>query len=87
MPRFQKLTERDLQKRREERAATPLLPYLEFLQGLQPGEGGVIEPGEGETFRMVKRRLSMAAHRLGILVRHWQEAGKVYFQVKSRDQS
>jgi hypothetical protein len=59
-----------------------LQPYRGFLEDLTLGEGGILELEEGETQRVVKRRLSMAAAEQGASIK-WRTApaGQLRFQL------
>ena len=45
--------------------AALLQEYVGYIQGVAPGEAGMLEAGEGETTQAIRRRLTAAAEALG----------------------
>ena len=66
-------------------AKLDLAPYRGFLEGLQKGEGAVIELEPGEQQRVVKRRLSLAGRERNLGVK-WLTAAPNHlrFQLTER---
>jgi hypothetical protein len=64
-------------------SAADITEYVDFLQDLQPGEGGELKLQDGDKVRVVKRRLSTAATRLQKKI-HWRPLrnGALQFEVR-----
>src|SRR5258708_24657652 len=74
MPKFVRMNTNDVQIGRGRAATEARKPYLAAIQA---GDAGQIELGRGEVAATVKRRLSEAAHALGIKVRSsWADANQ-----------
>lgn len=84
MPTFRRLSADELSRLRARRSPGPvdLTDYTDFLRTLAVGEQAELTLAEGEIERTVKRRLTMAAHRLTMTVQ-WQrtEGGTLRFVV------
>ena len=66
MPTFTKLSQEEVEQLRRRRPQTQDLgEYLAYLDTLKPGEWGAVTLEEGETQRVVKRRLTIAAKQKG----------------------
>ena len=66
-------------------AKLDLAPYRGFLEGMQKGEGAIIELEPGEQQRVVKRRISLAARERDLGVK-WLTAtpNQLRFQLTER---
>ena len=56
-----------------------LQEYVGYVQGVAPGEAGMLEAGEGETTQAIRRRLTAAAEVLGKNLEVRRSASAVYF--------
>ena len=56
-----------------------LQEYVGYIQGVAPGEAGMLEAGEGETTQAIRRRLTAAAEALGKNLEVRRSASAVYF--------
>lgn len=73
MPTFNKLSPEEVAVLTTRKVNVDNLgPYTEFLQNMTEGEFGSLQPDEteGETRRIVKRRLTMAAKALNMSIRY-----------------
>jgi|DewCreStandDraft_1066081.scaffolds.fasta_scaffold04096_5 hypothetical protein len=68
MPAFRKLSPEEIAGLA--RGRVDLSKYVEFLSALQPGEWGEVKLEPGEKKPTVKRRLTIAANRLGKKLRY-----------------
>ncbi len=59
--------------------AALLQEYVGYVQGVAPGEAGMLEVGEGETTQGIRRRLTAAADVLGKNLDVRRSASAVYF--------
>ncbi|MBX6773029.1 MAG: hypothetical protein IRY83_14970, partial [Chloroflexi bacterium] len=86
MPEFKSvLSPEELMKRRSARSArVDLTPYLEYLQNIKPGYAGDLEILPGEKKSTIKRRVTMAANRLGKTIRYLRSGeNELIFEVVS----
>jgi hypothetical protein len=72
MPKFlPALPPEELAKRRAVKTSrVDLAPYLHYIQGIQPRHAGEVELQPGESKPTIKRRVTMAATRLGKEIRY-----------------
>ena len=85
MPKFEKLSEAEVEKLKKRRAPTlDLSQYEAYLDTLRPGEWGAVALEEGDSQRAVKRRLTMASKRKGMEIRYKNNAddGRIIFEVR-----
>ena len=59
--------------------AALLQEYMGYIQILVPGQAGKLEPGEGETTRAIRRRLTAAAEAVGKELQVRRTANAIYF--------
>ena len=59
--------------------AALLQEYVGYIQGVPPGQAGMLKPGEGETTQAVRRRLNAATETLGVSLEVRRTAAAVYF--------
>ena len=83
MPAFQRLSADQVAlMRRPTRRGVDLAQYTEFLGDIERGEGGEITLDQGEASRVVKRRLTTAAKRMGKHLKYRRSgSGVVRFEV------
>jgi hypothetical protein len=80
---FQKLTKADLERYR---GVSSFPEYADFIGGLKPGEGGVVDVAAAKVGRQtVKNRLKASANALGVPIRFVRSKPEtVVFMVKAR---
>ena len=72
MPVFRPvLTPEELTKRRTAKSTrVDLMPYIEYMNQIRPGYAGDLQLTTGENKPTIKRRVTMAANRLGKTVKY-----------------
>ncbi len=69
------LSPEDLARRRSAKTTrVDLTPYLDYLRQIQPGYAGELHLAPNEKKPTIKRRVTMAAHRLGKSVKYLRSA-------------
>lgn len=86
MPRFEKLSENEVEKLKRRRTpALDLSEYLAYLDTLKPGDWGAVTLDEGESQRAVKRRLTAASKLKGKEIKYKYKKGpegQIIFEVR-----
>ena len=84
MPRFEKLSESEVEQLRRRRVPMQnLSEYSSFLDTLKPGEWGEVILEPNETQRAIKRRLTTAAKQKGLEIKYKKgPEGRIIFEVK-----
>ena len=87
MPTFRPLSTEEVAALQKSRGrAIDLSEYRQFLEELEPGDGGEITLTPGEQKRTVKRRLTTAAKQMNKSVRYRRSEGDVLrFEVQGAD--
>lgn len=70
MPVIKKLSPEEVEKLFEPVQRVDLGLYTQTLERMDVGEWGVVRPEGNETMRLIKRRLNLAARKLGVRVRY-----------------
>lgn len=84
MPKFEKLSKAEIEQLTKRKAPVlDLSEYLTYLGTLKTGDWGAVTLAEGETSRVVKRRLTAAAKQKGMTIKYKKsEDNRIIFQVK-----
>lgn len=88
MPQFLPvLSPDDVLKRRSVKVSrVDLTPYLQYLHDIRPGYAGEIELQSGENKPTIKRRVTMAASRLGKQVKYLRSGeNRLLFEIISEE--
>lgn len=82
MPRFEKLSQAEIEKlRRRPQATIDLTPYYGHLESLRAGDWGRVILDHGDSQRAVKRRLTTAAKQKGIGIKYKRsKQGEILFE-------
>lgn len=86
MPDFKPvLSPEDLAKRRTSRSTrVDLTPYVDYIRTIRPGYAGDVELNPGENKPTIKRRITMAASRVGRTVKYLRSGeSELIFEVQS----
>jgi len=90
MPDFKAvLSPEDLAKRRATKTTrVDLTPYIEYLRTIAPGFAGDVELLPGENKPTIKRRVTMAANRLGKTIKYLRSGeNELIFEVVPEQKS
>ena len=84
MPKFEKLSQEEIERLRSRRSSNQDLgEYVSYLDTLQPGDWGAVSLEDGETQRVIKRRLTVAGKRQGKEVKYKKgQEGRIVFEVR-----
>lgn len=84
MPIFEKLSPEEVERLKRRRPPVQdLSAYLSYLDTLHPGDWGAIRLEDGESQRVIKRRLTIAAKMKGREIRYKRgEEGRIIFEVR-----
>lgn len=84
MPKFEKLSQQEIDKLKKRRAtAIDLTEYLSYLNTLKSGDWGSLTLEANETSRAIKRRLTIAAKQQNKTLKYTKaEGSKIVFEVK-----
>ena len=87
MPRFERLSAAEVERLRRRRVTTlDLSQYIAFLDTLRPGDWGAVSLEDGESQRVVKRRLTTAAKQRGWELRYRKtQDGRIIFEVRAAE--
>jgi hypothetical protein len=86
MPNFMPvISPEELTKRRSAKATrVDLTPYLDYLRTISPGSAGELQLYSSENKPTIKRRLTMAANRLGKVIKYLRSGeNQLVFEVLS----
>ncbi len=86
MPEFKPaLSPEELAKRRASRSSrVDLTPYIDYLRTIRPGYAGDVQLNPGENKPTIKRRITMAANRLGKKIQYLRSGeSELIFEVLS----
>jgi len=85
MPDFKPvLSPEELAKRRTARSSrVDLTPYVDYIRTIRPGYAGDVELNPGENKPTIKRRITMAANRIGRTVKYLRSGeSELIFEVQ-----
>jgi len=85
MPDFKPvLSPEELAKRRTARSSrVDLTPYVDYIRTIRPGYAGDVELNLGENKPTIKRRITMAANRIGRTVKYLRSGeSELIFEVQ-----
>lgn len=84
MPRFEKLSEAEVESlKRRKPASLDLVQYLSYLDSLKTGDWGAVSLEQAESARAIKRRLTIAAKQKAMTLKYKRSSeGRIIFEVR-----